>query len=139
MTGDLRRRLTVAVATTWWVPLVAGCAGLAPDPARAADVAAAFSQAVADGDGGAACDLLAPRTFEALADEGQSCDEAVLEAGLSTEAMAVEDARAYGRQAQVELDSDVMFLTRDGSAWLVTAAGCTERPDRPYDCLVEGS
>jgi hypothetical protein len=33
---------------------------------------------------------------------------------------------------------DVVFLTVSGADWLVTAAGCTPRPERPYDCQVSG-
>jgi hypothetical protein len=33
----------------------------------------------------------------------------------------------------------VLFLTVSGDHWLVTAAGCDARPDRPYDCVLEGS
>jgi hypothetical protein len=41
-----------------------------------------------------------------------------------------------GRQAQVRLGGDTVFLARSGDGWVVTAAGCDPRPDRPYDCEV---
>jgi hypothetical protein len=36
------------------------------------------------------------------------------------------------------MDGDVVFLSVFGDHWLITAAGCTARGDRPYDCTVMG-
>ena len=43
-----------------------------------------------------------------------------------------------GRQAQVLLGGEVTFLAASGGTWLVTATACVARPERPYDCLLEG-
>ncbi|MEW2587149.1 hypothetical protein [Streptomyces virginiae] len=52
---------------------------------------------------------------------------------------AVADAVAevYGRQAMVRLSGHTLFLSQCGKGWKVVAAGCTPRPDRPFDCQVE--
>ena len=44
----------------------------------------------------------------------------------------------HGRQARVTLTADTLFLALFSTGWKVTAAGCTPRPDQPYDCTVEG-
>ena len=51
--------------------------------------------------------------------------------------VVVEDVHVAGRQAQVVTATDTVFLALSGDAWVVTAAGCTPRDDRPYDCEVE--
>jgi hypothetical protein len=34
--------------------------------------------------------------------------------------------------------TDTLFLTEVAGGWRVSAAGCTARPGRPYDCEVSG-
>jgi hypothetical protein len=115
--------------------LLTGCA-LSPDASAAADAAESFHAAVAAGDGSAACDLLAPATADELEQaQAAPCADAVLSADLVEGGTAV-DSHAYGRQAQVVLTDDVVFLTVSGGRWLVTAAGCTPRHERPYDCEI---
>ena len=36
------------------------------------------------------------------------------------------------------MDGDVVFLSMFGNRWLITAAGCQPRGDRPYDCTLKG-
>ena len=50
----------------------------------------------------------------------------------------VRDSQAFGRGAQVLMDGDVVFLSMFGNRWLITAAGCQPRGDRPYDCTLKG-
>ena len=129
--------------------LVAGLAGCASDrPGRAAADATAqdFYQAISDADGAKACALLAPATVHALQEQAnQSCPQAILAGDvgdtLTSRAHDAADpaATTAGRQAQVTLTTDVVFLTVSGSSWLITAAGCDARPERPYDCVVEAS
>jgi hypothetical protein len=115
-----------------------GCASLAPDSSAAADVARSFHAAVDAGDGAQACRLLAPAATQELEQTaGAPCADAVLTADLAPGADVVE-THAYGRQAQVVMADDVVFLTVSGGDWLVTAAGCTPRPERPYDCQISG-
>jgi hypothetical protein len=54
-------------------------------------------------------------------------------------ASEVTESKAYGSNAQVQMDQDTVFLTRSGDTWKVIAAGCTPQGERPYDCEVEGS
>lgn len=129
--------LAVAVA------ILAGCAG--PDATGPARVVDDFARAVAAGDGDAACDLLLPDAASALEESaGEPCPQAVVEpTGPFTETIAdpdrsdVEEVHVAGRQAQVVTASDTYFLARSGEGWVLTAAACRPRPERPYDCGVE--
>ncbi|WP_457254607.1 hypothetical protein [Pedococcus sp. P5_B7] len=47
--------------------------------------------------------------------------------------------QVYGKDAIVHLGSDTIFLARFTAGWRVTAAGCTPRPGRPYDCTIRGN
>lgn len=124
------------------VALLAACGpGGAARAAR--DVAVAFSAAVAAGDGDAACALLAESVAQRVAeDEEAPCAQALSEGPVADDlAERAADARpgevrVAGRQAQVRLGGDTVFLARSGTGWVVTAAGCDPRPDRPYDCEV---
>ncbi|MCA5894856.1 hypothetical protein LEP48_18030 [Isoptericola sp. NEAU-Y5] len=49
----------------------------------------------------------------------------------------VEEAHVAGRQAQVATGDDTYFLALSGDGWVITAAACEPRPQRPYDCEVE--
>lgn len=122
---------------------LAGCAG--PGAAEAQDVVEDLAGALAVGDGDAACALILPAAADALAaDEGEPCADVVTApdgplAGLTAAGtqVVVEDVHVAGRQAQVVTATDTVFLALSGDAWVVTAAGCTPRDDRPYDCEVE--
>jgi len=118
---------------------LAGCSSLGPDSAGAGEVALAFHAAHEGGDGGQACELLteAARTELEQSSE-QPCDEAILAEDLPTAGRVVEVA-AYGGDARIVLDGDVVFVTVEGGQWKVTAAGCEFRSDRPYDCTLTGS
>ena len=66
---------------------------------------------------------------------------AILDAILAEDlpdAQQIRATLAFGRGAQVLMDGDVVFLSVFGDHWLITAAGCTARGDRPYDCTVMG-
>ena len=122
-------------------------------PAARAGPGAAAPQPVAEhpaaaralGAGDAACALILPAAADALAaDEGEPCADVVTApdgplAGLTAAGteVVVEDVHVAGRQAQVVTATDTVFLALSGDAWVVTAAGCTPRDDRPYDCEVE--
>lgn len=117
--------------------LVAGCAS--DEGPRAADAARAFYTAFAQGDGAAACAALAPATVEEVEQSaGLPCPEAVLEEDVPDvgDPASVE---VFGDQAQVRFDSDTAFLAQFPDGWKVVAVACTERPERPYDCRVEGA
>lgn len=122
---------------------MAGCAG--PDATDAADVVASFSRALAEGDGEAACALLLPDAASVLEESaGEPCPQAVVDpAGPFADVIDDPDdptpaqVHVAGRQAQVVTGTDTYFLARSGETWVVTAAACEPRPERPYDCEVE--
>jgi acetyl-CoA acetyltransferase len=89
-------------------------------------------------DGAAACTLLSEDAQEELQESGDSCEVAVLEAGLSPDGR-VEKVSVYDTSAQVRYDDDVVFLSDFPEGWKVIAAGCTRQADAPYDCSVDGS
>ncbi|MEV7617694.1 hypothetical protein [Streptomyces sp. NPDC089799] len=100
--------------------------------------AAGFELALAAGDHAAACRLPAPRTREQVEQDGkQDCRHALASEDLP---VAVGPARTevYGREAMVRTASDTVFLSLFTPGWQVVAAGCTPRPDQPYDCQVAG-
>jgi hypothetical protein len=88
-------------------------------------------------DGAAACELLSEDAQKELQESGDSCEVAVLEAGLSPGGR-VEKVSAYGTSAQVRYDDDVVFLSDFPEGWKVIGAGCEKKADAPYDCKVEG-
>jgi len=141
-----RRRSLATCATIAVAAVLSGTGCTArPTSAAAESTVTAFYDAIARADGPAACDLLAPVTVEALEDDAdEPCGDALLDGKLgemltSRAGQRPTSASVAGRQAQVLLPSDVVFLTVSGTGWLITAVGCDERPDRPYDCAVEGS
>jgi hypothetical protein len=116
--------------------LVSGCGnGQEADVARAST---RFYQALADRDGAAACDVLAPSTRSELEKSAQKpCDQAILEEDVPS-VTAPHRIAAFGTMAKVDFAGETAFLARFRDGWKVMAAGCTERPHRPYDCQLEG-
>jgi hypothetical protein len=88
-------------------------------------------------DGAAACDLLSEEAQEELQDSGDSCEVAVLDAGLSPDGR-VEKVSVYDTSAQVRYDDDVVFLSEFPDGWKIIAAGCEKQAAAPYDCTVQG-
>ncbi|MEV7563357.1 hypothetical protein, partial [Streptomyces sp. NPDC089795] len=105
----------------------------------AAAAGAAFEAAVAAGEHVRACELLAPETRRQLEqDERKACPTALAAQELPR-THRVQGVEAYGRQAMVRMAGDTLFLSLFTAGWKVVAAGCTPRPDRPYDCLLKGA
>lgn len=118
---------------------VAGCGGPAAREDAAGRAGSAFEQALAAGDHVRACAMLAPATREQLEqDEKQDCARAFAGAELPR-AGSLRGVEAYGRQAMVRMSGDTLFLSQFTDGWKVVAAGCTPRPDQPYQCLVKGA
>lgn len=115
----------------------AGCGG---EDTAANQIATDFYTAVADGDAGAACALLAPQTREELErSTGQSC-EAALPSELGSVAGGSTETDAYGDGAIATRGGDTVFLVRFADGWRVTAAGCTHTDDSlPYQCSIKGA
>ena len=121
------------------VAVVLGCAaGCTPTGEQAARQAAQqFQAAVRSGDWAGACRLLSDEARGSLESASvRPCPKAV--AALRLPAGAPGADQVWGRDAQVALDSGVLFLAEFRAGWRVTAAGCTSRTDQPYDCRVEG-
>ncbi|MBG0562813.1 hypothetical protein I4J89_15255 [Actinoplanes sp. NEAU-A11] len=114
--------------------LLAGCGSVQERASAAGDTATRFLEAVAGGDGEAACALLAPET-EAEIDA--PCAESILSEALPAPA-PVTDSEVYGQRALVRLGGETVFLAVFPDGWRVVAAGCTPRGERPYDCEIEG-
>lgn len=127
-----------AAALAFMVFAVAGCSGSNPGADAAAQVAVEFHEMVSSGDPSAGCDLLAPAVVEKLENgSAGTCDEKLSAMDLPP-ASRVTETKAFGSSAQVFLDEDTVFLTKSGDSWKITAAGCTSRGERPYDCEVDG-
>ena len=110
----------------------------AVDVTSAVSAAQDFHRAVGASDWSTACSLLQPETREKTAEQdGGSC-EAGLESLQLPEAGTLLKTEAYGREALVEFDGDVVFVAVSGSGWQITAAGCRPRGDSPYSCKVGG-
>ncbi|MFF5922822.1 hypothetical protein ACFY8C_31575 [Streptomyces flavochromogenes] len=117
----------------------AGCGAPAARKDAAAAAGTAFEAAVAAGDHVRACALLAPQSRRQLEqNEQKTCPAAFASQQLPT-ADGVEGVEAYGRQAMVRMAGDTLFLSLFTGGWKVVAAGCTHRPDQPYDCLIKGA
>ncbi|WP_139005625.1 hypothetical protein [Arthrobacter crystallopoietes] len=133
------RAATVGTAVVLGAVALTGCSSLNPGTDDAAKTAQEFHSAVAAGDGETACNLLAPSAVEELEDGAPgACSDKLLELVIPG-ASQVTDSKAYGSNAQVLMDQDTVFLTRSGDTWKVTAAGCTQQGESPYDCEVGGS
>jgi hypothetical protein len=84
------------------------------------------------------CAALAPSTREELEQSAERrCARAIGEQELPA-AGTVRRVDVYGEQARVVLDHDTVFLGHFPTGWRITAAGCTPRPQRPYQCEIEG-
>ncbi|MFC8508702.1 hypothetical protein ACFU3J_16035 [Streptomyces sp. NPDC057411] len=102
-------------------------------------VALAFEAALKADDHAGACALLAPVTRDQLVrDEKSACAKALAAEDLPR-ARGMRAVEAYGREAMVRLSGDTLFLSLFTGGWKVVAAGCTPRPDEPYECLVKGA
>lgn len=139
------RRAAVGLLLAAGTAASAGCSGPAQAESDVETTVTEFYAAVEQRDGQAACDLLLPDAADSVAKEAESdCATAVVEDPQIGRELAhraaeadVTQVQVAGRQAQVVTASDTVFLARSGDRWVVTAAACTERPERPYDCEVE--
>jgi hypothetical protein len=102
------------------------------------DATTRFLDAVEQGDGEAACAMLAPPTEETLTSDGTGCATALTDLNLPADG-GVRSASVWSDRAQVRTDDDVLFLVELPDGWRVTAAGCTQQPDELYRCQLEAA
>lgn len=124
--------LTILMAT---VMLASGCSST--QEGEVEQVAERLHAAVRADDGAAACELLSEEAQEELQDSGDSCEVAILEAGLSPDGR-VEKVSVYDTSGQVRYDDDVVFLSEFPDGWKIIGAGCEKRAAAPYDCTIQG-
>lgn len=116
----------------------ASCGSLAPDSSAVVRAATAFRSAVQQSDGTAACWLLSPQTVHEVAQSaGKPCPAAIVGEAVGGQGGPVH-VDVYGQGARVVFADDVVFLADFPAGWRLTAAGCTPRGDKPYDCVVKG-
>lgn len=128
------RRVRTLLALGILLALV-GCTPAGQPDAEAA--ARAFTGALAAGDPGRACGLLSEEVRGQLeSSAAQPCAAALARLALPTDAPV--STEVWGSNAQVRTGGDTLFLAEFTAGWKVTAAGCSPRPEQPYDCRVEG-
>ena len=130
----MRRWMTVSLSMAA-VVLASGCSST--QEGEVERVAEQLHAALRVDDGAAACELLSEEAQQALQDDGDSCEVAVLDAGLSPGGR-VEKVSVYDTSGQVRYDDDVVFLSEFPDGWKVIGAGCEKRAAAPYDCTVQG-
>lgn len=121
------------------VLVVAGAAGCAPaQDAAVRTVGGRFYAAYAAADGARACDELAPRTRSALEQSaGEPCAMALLEEQVPHVDRPTR-IQVFGTQAEIKWPGETTFLARFDGGWKVTAAACTPRAHKPYECSISG-
>jgi len=83
------------------------------------------------------CRLLTPAAAESAVTGDQTCPQAVGDLRLPG-AGPVGQVEIWSDRAEVRAGADTLFLTKIDGDWRVSAAGCSARPGRPYDCEVSG-
>lgn len=114
-----------------------GCATVGERAGAAEAAARSFERALTASDGVRMCDALAPATREELEAEAP-CGRALAALRLPPAAGTAERVDVYGSQARVVFAQDSVFLASFPDGWRVTAAGCTPRRGRPYQCQLKG-
>ena len=129
-------RAGLAVVVLAAAGLLAGCGSGSSAAPR--DAAVAVRAAWLQGDGSAACDLLAPETAaEVVSSSGRPCSQGILDQDAPA-AGAVQATQVWGGSAQVRFSGDTVFLSRFHDGWQVLAAGCVPRAGKPYACELAG-
>ncbi|MDX2931685.1 hypothetical protein [Streptomyces ipomoeae] len=137
-----RWRWGAAVAAGAALVLTVGCGVVEGRRTAAGDAALDFERALGARDGAAVCAVLAPGVREEVEQSSRTtCAKGVLTEEVPAAAPVrggIEGVDVSGRQARVVFPADTLFLSQFSDGWKVTAAGCTPRPERPYQCLLKG-
>ena len=118
--------------------VLTGCSGQGNAENHNAEAAAVAFASSAKSSPRTACDLLAPQTRKELESIDGPCERS-LPGQAASDGAAVRGVEVYGKDAIVHLSTDTVFLARFRDGWRVTAAACTSRGDRPYDCKIKGN
>jgi hypothetical protein len=114
------------------VLLLTGCSSA--QRADVEQVATTFDDTSVDAE--TRCDLLLQATLDSLEKaESAPCSDAI--AQLPLDGGDVQSVEVWGRDAQVRLSGDTLFLTETHAGWRVAAAACRPQRDAPYECEVE--
>ncbi|MEV4873319.1 hypothetical protein [Streptomyces syringium] len=115
-----------------------GCGTVSERRDGATAATALFEKALGSRQYAKVCAVLAPATREELAQSARAtCEEAMGQEEVPAGG-PVRHVDVYGNQARAVLAADTLFLSRFPDGWKVTAAGCEERPDKPYQCEIKG-
>ncbi|MFF8972733.1 hypothetical protein [Streptomyces sp. NPDC014995] len=138
----MARAAWAAVRTTAVAVVLTGTAGACGTVAERHDAvraaATAFEKALDEGAYDRMCGALAPATLEELEQSaGRPCAQALAEESPPAGG-AVRGTDVHGNQARAVLAGDTLFLSRFTTGWKVVAAGCRQRPQRPYQCRIKG-
>ncbi|SEC13783.1 hypothetical protein SAMN04489806_2691 [Paramicrobacterium humi] len=131
---DLQRGASGIVLAVGLTLGLAAC-GAQSEVSPVLDTTTSFRQAIADGDGQAACELLNDATRVTL---GSDCANAIASEDLPGAASDTGTAEVQGRMAIVQFNDDTIFLAKTPDGWRITAAGCVPQTEGPYQCTVEG-
>ena len=129
----MRRGVLAGLAV---LALATGC-GVAPGSGAVTRTADEWLAAARAKDAAALCRLLTPAARESAVTGNQTCTQAVGNLDLPGGG-AVGHVEVWSDRAQVRTGIDTLFLTKVAAGWRVSAAGCTARQSRPYDCEVSG-
>lgn len=130
--------LTVALLTAALLGALTGCGGVDVREDAASRAATRFEESLRAADAARGCAALAPGTRDELEQNAElPCARALPDAGLP-DAGPVRSVDVHGKQARVVAAGDTLFLSSFPRGWKVVAAGCTERPEQPYQCLIKG-
>lgn len=130
----MRQGVRAAAAGLVALALLSGC-GAPAGTDEVTRTAAEWLAAARSGDATRLCALLSPAAAESAATGDETCAQAVGDLDLPG-AGPLGPVELWGDRAQVHAGTDTLFLIRLSGGWRVDGAGCTARPDRPYDCDV---
>jgi hypothetical protein len=138
--GALRRlplRLSRIVACVMVISALAACGS--PDDQAVETTVQEFEDALARGDGAAACALLTQSAADEVAyTEGKPCADALPDLGLPDRGSSIR-VEQYGVTARASTSTDTLFLAFESGGWQVSALGCRGGSQHaPYQCLVQG-